>query len=213
MKGNNLAVEARTELKKTANKNLRKQGNIPAVVYGNGSPKHIIVSEREFEKKFHKVSENTIITLIENSKEICDVLLKDYQEDIRTQRITHIDFFEVARDKKLKTRVPVVVTGNSIGVKAGGIMEQLVHDLEVECLPKDIPEKIILSIDNLDIGNSIHLKDIAPIKGVKFLGQDDSVIVHVIHVKAVVEEKPAEVTEETAEKTAEAAAPGASKGE
>lgn len=184
MEGNTLAVITRTELKKTANKNLRKQGNIPAVVYGHGSPKHIVISEREFEKKFHKVSENTIITLIENNKEIANVLLKDYQEDLTTQRIAHIDFFEVEKDRKLKTKVPVHVTGNSIGVKAGGIMEQLAHDVEVECLPGDIPEKIIVNIDKLDIGQSIHLKDLEKISGVKFLGVEESVIVHVVHAKA-----------------------------
>ncbi len=192
MEVNTLEVKTRTALKKSASKQARKEGNIPAVVYGHGSPRHIVVSEREFEKKFHTVSENTIISLIEAEKKICDVLIKDYQEDLRTESIKHIDFFEVESGKLLKTRVPVVVTGNSIGVKAGGLMEQLVHDIDVECLPVNIPEKIIINIDALDIGKSIHLKDIDKIANVKFTGLEDTVIVHVVHAKAVVEEVPEE---------------------
>ena len=206
MEGNTLAVETRTELKKTANKNLRKQGIIPAVVYGHGNPKHFAVTEREFEKKYHKMSENTIITLIEKDKNVCDVLIKDYQEDLRTQKIIHIDFFEVESGKKLKTHVPVVITGTSPGVKAGGILEQLAHELEVECLPKDIPQKITLSVDKLEIGHSLHLSDISKINGVKFLGAEDAVIVHVVHAKAIVVEEPAAAAET-------AAAPDAAQGE
>ncbi len=206
MEANTLAVVTRSELRKTVNKNLRKNGNIPAVVYGHGQPKHIAVSEREFEKKFHRVSENTIITLIEENKELCDVLIKDYQEDLMTQRIKHIDFYEVEKGKKLKTNVPVVVKGNSVGVKAGGLMEQLMHDIEVECIPSDIPEKIVVNIDNLDIGQSIHIKDLAKIDGVKFMGQEDSVVVHVIHAKVVVAEEP--VAEEAAAATEESKTEG-----
>jgi len=198
MEVNTLEVKTRTALKKSASKQARKAGNIPAVVYGHGSPRHIVVSEREFEKKFHSVSENTIISLTEAEKKICDVLIKDYQEDLRTQSIKHIDFFEVESGKLLKTRVPVIITGNSIGVKAGGLMEQLVHDIDVECLPVNIPEKIIINIDSLDIGKSIHLKDIEKIDNVRFTGMEDTVIVHIVHAKAVVEAAPVEAEVEGA---------------
>lgn len=214
MEANTLAVETRTVRNKTINKNARKNKNIPAVVYGhNNSPKHIFVSEREFEKKFHTVSENTIITLLEKDKKMGDVLIKDYQEDLRTQRIMHIDFFEVDTDKKLKTNVPVIVVGTAVGVKAGGILEQLTHTIEVECFPKDIPEKITVNVDALDIGNSIHFKDLEKIENVRFIGQDDSVIVHVVHVKAVTIEEPAAETAEAAAPAAGAAAAPAAGGD
>ncbi len=85
-------------------------------------------------------------------------------------------------------------------------MEQLMHDIEVECIPSDIPEKIVVNIDNLDIGQSIHIKDLAKIDGVKFMGQEDSVVVHVIHAKVVVAEEP--VAEEAAVATEESKTEG-----
>ncbi|MDX9801408.1 MAG: 50S ribosomal protein L25 [Spirochaetia bacterium] len=211
MEVNTLEVITRTALKKSASKQTRKQGNIPAVVYGHTSPRHIVVSEREFEKKFHKVPENTIISLMENDKKICDVLIKTYQEDLRTESIKHIDFYEIESGKLLKTRIPVVVTGNSVGVKAGGVLQQLVHEIDVECLPVDIPEKFVINIDSLEIGDSIHLKDIEKSDKVKFTGIEDSVILHVVHPKAIVE--PEEAVEEEGEEGAEAAAAEADKEE
>jgi len=206
MEANTLAVETRAVLKKGVNKNARKNKSIPAVVYGYKSPKHIFVSEREFEKKYHKVSENTIITLLEKDQKLGDVLIKDYQEDLRTQKIMHIDFFEIDTNKKLRTNVPVVTIGTSVGVKAGGILEQLVNTIEVECFPKDIPEKIIVNIDNLEINDSIYLKDVEKIDNVRFMGQEESLIVHVIQFKEkVAVEEPAAATEAAAAETAEAA--------
>ena len=194
MEVNTLAVETRTVIKKGATKSARKDRNIPAVVYGRNTPKHILVSEKEFEKKFYKVSENTIIALLEKDSKLADVLIKDYQEDLRTQRIMHIDFFEVDTNKKLKTNVPVVLTGTSVGVKAGGILEHLLHVIEVECFPKDIPEKITVDIGNLNIGDSIYLKDLKKMDNVKFYGQEDTLVAHVIHLKAATEEPAAAAT-------------------
>lgn len=200
MKENTLAVEERTNLKKSANKNLRKAGNIPAVVYGGEQPRNICVKEREFEKKFHNVPENTIISLIQNEKIICNVLIKDYQENLVTSKIAHIDFFEIDSAKKLKAKVPIVLTGTSIGVKMGGILEQLAHDIEVECLPADLPESIIVAIDTLDLGHSIHLSDVKTTDKVKFLSPEHTVIAHVVHLKVVAEDvKEEEVVVEAPE--------------
>ncbi len=200
MEANTLAVKSRKELKKTVTRRLRNEGQIPAVVYGHNEPISISVSEREFEKKFHSISENTIITLIEDGKEIADVLVKDYQEDITREKITHLDFFEVERGKKLKTKIPVVIEGSCVGVKVGGLLEQLTHELEVECLPKDIPHSIVVDVTSLNLGETIHLRDIVPAEGVKFLAADDQVIVHVVHAKEVSEDA---ATSEEAEETAE----------
>ncbi len=202
MEANTLTVKRRDELKKTVTKRLRKEGQIPAVVYGHKEPISISVNEREFNKKFHSVSENTIITLIEDGKEIADVLVKDYQEDITREQITHLDFFEVERGKKLKAKIPVAIEGSSAGVKLGGVLEQMIHEMNVECLPKDIPAKIIVNVDALNIGDSIHVSDIEDIEGVKFLESEDQIVVHVVHTRAI----EAEVTEEEAEEEVEAEA-------
>ena len=201
MEANTLTVKSRKELKKTVTKRLRKEGQIPAVVYGHKEPISISVNEREFNKKFHSVSENTIITLIEDGKEIADVLVKDYQEDITKEQILHLDFYEVERGKILKTKVPVAIEGTSEGVKLGGVLEQMMHEVNVECLPKDIPAKIIVNIDKLGIGDAIHISEIETVNGVKFLEADDQIVVHVIHTRAAeeTEESEAEETEEAEE--------------
>ena len=203
MEANTLTVKRRDELKKTVTKRLRKEGQIPAVVYGHKEPISISVNEREFNKKFHSVSENTIITLIEDGKEIADVLVKDYQEDITREQILHLDFFEVEKGKKLKTKVPIHVEGSSVGVKLGGVLEQLLHEMNVECLPKDIPSKIVINVDALDIGDAIHVSDVAEVKGVKFLEVDEQIVVHVVHTKAAEEPAGEEAAEESAAEESE----------
>ena len=202
MEANTLTVQSRKDLKKTVTKRLRKEGQIPAVVYGHKEPISISVNAREFDKKFHSVSENTIITLIEDGKDIADVLVKDYQEDITKEQIMHLDFFEVERGKKLKTKVPVNVEGSSVGVKMGGVLEQLLHEVNVECLPKDIPAKITVNVDALNIGDSIHVNDLEAVDGVKFLESEDQIVVHVVHTRAA-EEPAGEEGEEDASEAAE----------
>ena len=125
--------------KKGPAKQLRKEGKIPAVVYGHAAPLHISVDAREFSKKFRVVTENTIIILDMGGKQT-EVLVKDLQEDIITETVKHIDFYEIEKGKVLKTHVPVHLVGNPIGVKEGGLLEHKIDQLEVECLPKDLPE-------------------------------------------------------------------------
>ena len=201
MEANTLTVKSRKELKKTVTRRLRKEGQIPAVVYGHNEPISISVNEREFNKKFHSVSENTIITLVEDGKQIADVLVKDYQEDITREQITHLDFFEVEKGKKLKTRVPVVIEGSSVGVKLGGVLEQLLTEVNVECLPKNIPAKIVVNIEKLDIGDSIHLNEVEVFEGVKFLDELDQIVVHVVHTRAEEVTEEEESTEEVGAET------------
>lgn len=201
MEANTLTVKSRKELKKTVTRRLRKEGQIPAVVYGHNEPISISVNEREFNKKFHSVSENTIITLVEDGKQIADVLVKDYQEDITREQITHLDFFEVEKGKKLKTRVPVVIEGSSVGVKLGGVLEQLLTEVNVECLPKNIPAKLVVNIDKLDIGDSIHLNEVEVFEGVKFLDELDQIVVHVVHTRAEEVTEEEESTEEVGAET------------
>ncbi|TFG61970.1 MAG: 50S ribosomal protein L25, partial [Spirochaetales bacterium] len=148
MEKKTLNIDLREERKKGPAGRLRRMGKIPAIIYGHGEPTAISVDEHEFNKKFHTVSENTIINLRTGDHDY-DVLVKDYQSDILTGRIKHLDFFEIDRKKLLKTHVPIRLTGTSIGVREGGLLEHLLHDAEVECLPKDMPEEYVLDITNL----------------------------------------------------------------
>ncbi|MBN2049507.1 MAG: 50S ribosomal protein L25 [Spirochaetales bacterium] len=189
---------------------LRREGKIPAVMYGSKGGRTLSVDSHEFHKKFHTVSENTIIQL-QMEGETFDVLVKDYQEDIMTGSILHIDFFEIEKGKLLKTHVPIHLIGTAIGAREGGVQEQLMHEIEVECLPKNIPASIEVDITKLEEGASIHVAGLPAIEGVKFLAAEDSVVVTITHVRGV-EELEAEAAGE-AEEGMEEEAPKESEGE
>ncbi len=207
MKQKTLTAVQRVGTKKGAARRLRKMGKIPAVVYGHNEPMNISVDEHEFIFKFNTISESTIIRLNLDDKSH-DVLIRDFQENAITGRVLHIDFYEIEKGKQLKTNVCVHLRGASIGVREGGILETFVHELEIECLPRDLPESVVIDISNLQIGHSIHISEIAIPEGVKVLNPGDQVVCTIAHKR--VEEEVAEVeieeeVEEEAEKEAEEA--------
>ena len=183
MEQKTLSVVERKEFKKGPAKQLRKEGKIPAVIYGHTDPVHISVDAREFGKKFKVVTENTIISLDLDGKSV-EVLVKDLQEDIVTETVEHIDFYEIEKGKSLKTHVPVHLKGSSVGVKEGGLLEQIIDQFEVECLPKDLPEEISIDISGLQMGESIHVQDVALPEGVKALDAADRTVVVITAPKA-----------------------------
>lgn len=202
MEQKNLSAALRKEIRKGVTRSLRRSGQIPAVMYGHAGVSTVSVDEREFGQKFKRITENTIISLSFEGKSH-DVLVKDFQEDALTGRITHIDFFEIESGKVLRTNVPVHLTGSAVGVREGGLLEHRLHEIEVECLPKDIPENISIEISALAVGDAIHVGDLPPIEGVKVLNTSDQIVVTVTHPKEEVL-----VAEEEGEGLAEGAAEG-----
>jgi large subunit ribosomal protein L25 len=207
MKHKTLTVEIRKQKGKGPARRLRMMGKIPAVIYGHSESKSIAIDEHEFNNKFKNISESTIIKLV-TEKENYNVLVKDFQENALLGKIMHIDFFEVEEGKLLRTHVPIHMKGTSIGVKHGGILERLLHEMEVECLPKDLPHEIVIDITDLEEGHSIHVSDVTPLENVRFLNSPDQVIC-LVEVKAAevveAEEEGVEVPEEEAGKEEEAA--------
>ena len=195
MEKKTLAGFERNTFKKGPAGRLRKEGKIPCVIYGHNKPVHISIGTKEFDTKFHIISENILITIIVEDKEY-EVLVKDFQENMMLGQITHIDFFEVERGKVLKTRIPVILTGTSIGVKEGGLLEHRLHEIDIECLPKDIPEKIEIDITELLVGESIHVSDLTVPEEVKILNFMEQSVVSVTTVKAEEEPEPEEGLEE-----------------
>ncbi|MEA1911120.1 MAG: 50S ribosomal protein L25 [Spirochaetota bacterium] len=187
MEQNTLVGYERNSFKKGPAGRLRREGKIPAVIYGHNKPVHISVSATEFDSKFHIISENTLISITVDGKDY-EVLVKDSQENMLLGQITHIDFYEVERGKVLKTRIPVILTGTSVGVKEGGLLEQRLHEIDIECLPKDIPEKIEIDISELELGESIHVSDLVLSDKVNILNFMEQSVVSVTTVKA--EEEP-----------------------
>ncbi len=203
MEQNTLAGYERNSFKKGPAGRLRREGKIPAVIYGHNKPVHLSVSATEFDSKFHIISENTLITITVDGKEY-EVLVKDSQENVIKGKITHIDFFEVERGKVLKTRIPVILTGTSVGVKEGGLLEQHLHEIDIECLPKDIPANVVIDITELQLGESIHISDLKQSDEVKILNSMDQSVVGVTTVKAEEEPETDEELEEGEEAEADA---------
>ena len=193
-----ISAELRTELKKSGAKKIRNAGRIPAVIYGHNEPVVISLDAKEFTKKFEKLSESVIITL-QVGKDSYDVLVKDYQDDILTSKIQHVDFFEIEKGKVLKANIAVHIEGSAKGVREGGMLEQRLHEIEVECLPKDIPEAIVVDVTDLEAGEAIHVKDVKAPKGVKILNMLDQTVVSVTLVKEVSETTEADDEAEAAE--------------
>jgi len=211
MEAKKLNVEAREARKKAAAGRLRRDGKIPAVIYGHTSPTAITVDAREFRSAFKRISENTVVEL-HLPGGMHEVLVKDYQRDNLTGEILHLDFYEFERGKTLRTRVPIRLVGNPAGVKEGGILERLLHFLDVECLPRNLPEEIVLDITELGLDRSMHVRDLTLSEGVRAIQAADQVVCLVAHRKAEEEAAPA-AAEGEAVAEGEAAAEGAEKTE
>lgn len=176
-----LSVTERAEIGKGLAK-IRTQGFIPAVVYGKGAKTlSLSVSGKEFHKVISGAAgANVIINLkIEDGKTL-PVLTHEIQRNPINDEILHIDFHHINMDEKIKAKVHVVLTGEAVGVKEdAGILVHSLREVEVKCLPGDIPDKIELDIKNLRINDAIRVSDVPPSKGVEFLTDGQEVIVTV----------------------------------
>jgi large subunit ribosomal protein L25 len=188
MEQKTLTANARKVFGSADSRRQRRDGKIPAVIYGHGEPVGLLIDAHEFNTKFMKVSESTIINLKLDGKNH-DVLIRDYQEDAISGAITHVDFYEIERGKALRTNVGLHLTGAAVGIREGGILESFVHELEVECLPKDLPGSINLDITDLELGHSLHVRDLNVPSGVEILNSPDQVVCTIAHKRAEVEEE------------------------
>ena len=182
---------------------VRRAGRVPAVIYGrSGSAVTIDLNALEFSTGVKGISGSTIVK-VNVDGEAVDAFVKDTQRNILNGQILHVDFYEVETDKLLRARVPVHVTGNPIGVRNGGIFESPLHDIDVESLPRDLPERINVDVSALDVNQSIHVRDLILGDGVRLISGGDQVVALVKFAKA---EEAAASVEEAAAGTAESAA-------
>lgn len=187
-----LEVQAREERKKGPVGRLRRSGRIPAVIYGHTEPKAVSVDAKEFYNLFRHISESTIITLKTGGEDV-EVLIKDYEEDLRHNKIDHIDFYAIQAGVALRTHIEIHLEGSAKGAREGGVLQQQLHDIEIECLPKDIPEHAFsIDVTHLEIGDSIHVSDIPEPPGVTFLTGTDNVVALVAATREEVEEEEVE---------------------
>lgn len=180
---------------------LIRAGKIPAVVYGHKiAPTHVVIDSHAFGLAVNKITESTIITL-EVGSDSKEVLVKDFQENLLTDIISHVDFYEVTRGEKLRTFVPVIVEGNPIGCRKGGILDVVLHEVEVECLPKDLPSEFRVDVTDIDLNGHFFVSQLPVSDAVTVLTASKETLASVKALKAEAEieedaNAPAEVISE-----------------
>jgi large subunit ribosomal protein L25 len=169
----------------------RAAGRLPAVIYGAGGSMPVTVEPKALSRILHSESgANTLITLAVEGEADARVLVKEYQLDPVTRQMLHADFYRVAMDKPITVTVSVVLEGEPKGVKQqGGILDFVQREVEIECLPGDIPEHIVVDVSELMLNEGVRLRDV--VKDVKWtpVSDLDTLLVHVITVR--VAEEPA----------------------
>lgn len=198
-----LNAKPRSEKGKGAARALRRDGRIPAVVYGSDIDSlPLSVSIQELERMFHNpnFTRGLINLAVEGGKARQTVMIKEFQRDPVKDHYLHIDFYEIKMDQKIQTMVPVVTTGTSKGVEEGGILQIIRRELEVDCLPANIPEQIEIDISELDVGDSVHVSELQLAEGIEIPYDADFTVLTVVSPKMEApEEEEAEEAEELEE--------------
>ena len=186
-----LSAKTRTaDFGSAGSRRLLRAGYIPAVIYGKQAPAHCAVVAKEFLMKKHHFTGSTIITLdVEGQKHM--VFVKTFQENLLKGIVNHIDFYEVTAGEKVRTHVGIELVGNPVGVRNGGVLEQVLHEIDVECLPKDLPSIIQVDVSALDINDAVRVAQIVVADGVKIHTPEDETVATVKAVK-VEEASPAD---------------------
>ena len=165
-----LSATRRTGIGRSAVRKIKAQGAVPAVIYGGKSePEALQVSRRDISTVLsHASGENILVELaIDGEASARTVLVQEVQHSPLGNEILHVDFHAVSMDELIEAEVPLEPTGTPEGVKTfGGLLEQAVRSLDIECLPKDLPDVITVDVSHLNIGDSIHVKDIKLPEGV-----------------------------------------------
>ena len=175
---------------------LRQAGRIPAILYGrNTEPVLLSVDSKELEQILGKGSFGQFILnlVIQNGKKVTKAaMIKELQTHPVSGQLIHIDFYEIDMKRQIKVMVPVVTTGKSIGVEEGGMLNIVRRELEVFCLPGDIPESFEIDISEMTIGDSVHIEDIPLGDNVEVAADVNYTVVTVLSPKVEEEEVPEE---------------------
>jgi large subunit ribosomal protein L25 len=208
MASNNTTISAVTAKERTGkfNKNharrVRREGLIPAVLYGAGGPSvAVAVDPKIITRILHSDSgHNSIFDLAVEGGATGKAMIVDWQNEPIKGHLLHIDLKRIAMDKKMQVSVPVTLVGTAAGVKnSGGILLHVLHEVEIECLPGDIPSHIDVDVSALEMNQSLHISDLPHSDKIEYLGEEDAVVASVTYVKAEAEPEAAAVTETATE--------------
>lgn len=197
---NILEAQTRESGNKNAARRVRVAGKIPAVIYGAGQDTAVIsVDPRQVLRILKSESgHNTIFDLAIGDSRV-KAMIVDWQFEPIKGKLLHVDLQRIAMDKKLIVTVPIVLKGEALGVKQdGGILEQLLREVEIECLPADIPKSIEADITHLAYGVDLRVKDLAHNEKLKFITDEDRMVAHITTVKEEVVAAPEAVADAAA---------------
>ncbi len=193
----------RNDLGKQANKKVRDSGLVPAVVYGRNKENiNISISGKELIKLLSATEskENSIISIsIDGTDEVRKVLLKEAHLDTLTSAPLHFDFYEITEGEKLKLVCPLNFVGKPEGVKQGGVIQTLSNQISIECVPEKIPNNITVDISDLNIGDTLFVKDLPIEEEITILSNPESTTISILAPRIVAEETPTEDDAEGAE--------------
>jgi large subunit ribosomal protein L25 len=177
-----LKASPRSDTGKGAARRVRAEGRVPAILYGRGiEPTSLAVDARELSHLLHTdAGMNVLIDLQVEGEGEHLVLARELQQDHVRNRLVHVDFVAISRDEKITVEVPISVVGDSPGVKEGGVVEHHTWDLEVECLPGDVPENIEADVSNVALGESLHVSDLRPPEGVTINTDPEELVLAVV---------------------------------
>jgi large subunit ribosomal protein L25 len=199
-----LEVQARDARGSADVRRLRKQGLIPGVIYGGGSdPAAISVPERALRKALtgagglHAILD--VVVQGDGGGSARPAILKDYQQDVISGRVSHIDLHQVRLDRPIQASVVVQLVGEPSGVKEGGVLSQVSREINVEALPMEIPEHIDADVSEMQIGDTLRLADVPAIENVTFLDDPEETVLASVSAPTVFEEPEVEEPEEGVE--------------
>ncbi|MEH7354748.1 50S ribosomal protein L25/general stress protein Ctc [Neobacillus drentensis] len=191
-----LHAKERKELRHSALRKIRENGNIPAIIYGaKVESKPVFVSSADLTKTIRTVGRNGVISLdVDGSKH--DVVLTDYQEDFIKNEIIHVDFLAVDKSSKINVEVRLVLVGDAAGVKDGGVLQQPVHQISITSTPDNIPPQIEVDITNLQVGETVLAGDIPSAGAFTINHEDEEVVASILPPKQEEEINAGEQQEE-----------------
>ncbi|HIE32481.1 MAG TPA: 50S ribosomal protein L25/general stress protein Ctc [Thermodesulfobacteriaceae bacterium] len=182
-------VEVRKKTGKEMAKKLRRQGLIPAILYGpQTDPLPLVAKLNELKKILQRYRGESLIfnlTVVDNGNTSQRMaLIKELQYHPVTDEIIHADFYEIRMDRPVEVDVPIKVVGKAKGVEKGGLLEVIMREITVACLPNQIPDSIEVDVTELDMGDTLHVRDLTPPEGMKFVEDPDEPVVTIIEVEA-----------------------------
>ncbi len=200
-----LSGAVRAETGKGAARKLRASGSVPAVIYGHArEPQSLSVNTRELEKLLTQIAAASTVIELSLDGRMTRTLIREIQRHPFKRQIVHVDFQELVAGEKVSVACPITYVGTAIGVREGGVLDQILHELQIEVDPANLPNHIDVDVSGVAIGHSLHVRDIPVPNGVTFLDDPDTTVCVVAQSRAAVEQEAADATASAAASAASA---------